>query len=115
LGGLVFVGRPLRRFLRFEGRGVQVLDEIRQCQDTVAGKFQTTPVRPQGTFEGTRSARRRALDAEKCSRRWHVTLAAFSFNETAALYVAKKLCYDPLNVGSSVGVSIFIFSQNSVG
>jgi hypothetical protein len=29
-----------------------VLDEIRQCQDTVAGKFQTTPVRPQGTFEG---------------------------------------------------------------
>jgi hypothetical protein len=30
---------------------------------------------------------------------------------TAALYVAKKLCYDPLNVGSRVGISIFIFAK----
>jgi hypothetical protein len=32
---------------------------------------------------------------------------AYGYNETAALYVAKKLCYDPLNVASSVGISIF--------
>jgi hypothetical protein len=76
------------------------------------GKFQTTPARPQGTFEdlGLPADELSTLkNAQGVLRDLASQWTAVGHDETAALYAAKKLCYDPPNVASGVGISIFYF------
>lgn len=46
--------------------------------------------------------------------RWTTQLTAFGYNETAALYVAKKLCYDLVSAAFGVGISILLFYRKTL-
>jgi hypothetical protein len=106
-----YLGRPLRKFydLRGEVFRANVRTRLREIPDHRCGL--------RALFEdlGLPADELSTLkNAQGMLRELASHLPAYGYNETAALYVAKKLCYDPPNVASCVGISIFLFSQNSV-
>jgi hypothetical protein len=115
LGGLGV--RPLRKFYDLRGEVFTRLTEFANVRTRLRQIPDDTGCRLRALFEdlGLPADELSTLkNAQGVLRELASHLTAFGYNATAALYVAKKLCYDPPNVASSVGISIFYFLQNSV-